>query len=225
MMKCICNDASTNRLCSTKYYHRKEAASALNAALADPSHQNHDEFGVCFTKTFCLAKSFFRNDTLGIIYTCDDDTRPLGFANECNDTTNVYYRVNMRGEKKRMPMPEYCCQLSDVDFCNLNFTSRIRNLDPTRRIANIQLQSSDYSNSQSSNQDGFNVNDYLMVSIMFVAALLILTFVTLCLSKALNIIRYCSFFSKENKFVQINMNVLASECERVKVSLKKELLK
>jgi len=123
----------------------------------------------------------------------------------------------MRGEKRRMPMPEYCCQLLDGDFCNLKFTSRIRNLDPPPmpRFSKLLLQSSD--------QDDVNVNDFLMICIICVTVLLLLACFTLCLSKALNMKRFGSFFSSDNKFVKINMNFPASEYgdEPAKVGLTK----
>jgi hypothetical protein len=208
MIKCFCNDIYENRLCSTKPNDKKIASTALISHNFNLS--NNKEYGLCRTETFCLANSVFRNDTLSIVFTCDYSKRPpLGYHfNECNDTTNVYYRVNMRGEKKQMPMPEYCCQLPDVDFCNLKFTSHIRKMDPMNLFNDIQLPSQLSSNAQSSfittDQEGVKINIFLMVSTVCVAALLVLALITslfLIVSKKLHL---RTLFSDQTKIEEQN---------------------
>jgi len=215
MIKCFCNDIYENRLCSTKLYDKKVASNALISNFFNLSTNN--EYGLCRTETFCLAKSVFRNDTLSIVFTCDFSKRPpLGYNfGECNDTTNVYYRVNMRGEKKRMPMPEYCCQLPDVDFCNLKFTSRIRNMDPMNLFNDIQMPSQSSSNAQSNfvatDQEGVKVNDFLMVSTVCVVALLVLALVTLLFLFVLKKAHQRSHLSKQTEIEELNQTSSVSK--------------
>jgi hypothetical protein len=146
MIKCFCNDQQTNPQCTKLYLNtRKNNAklSVLNVIEKNTnttsayffsnkrasknvyvsSGQNSSQ---CQTSSFCLAKAIFRNDTLSIVYSCDQQDMAK-IKNECNEKTNVYNRVSWRGEKRRSRLPEYCCRSSD--FCNMNFSKNLENLN------------------------------------------------------------------------------------------------
>ena len=149
MIKCLCNDVSKNSQCipnSPVQLHSFSPKQNLSGKLKLKHHVNvnlidektdvSNTFGFCHTNSLCRAKLVFKNDTLDIDYSCDQNTtRTTRATNNCDDKTNIYYSVDKRGEKKISPrLPQYCC--SSGDNCNSKFSSNLNNFNPLELLAN-----------------------------------------------------------------------------------------
>ena len=148
MNKCLCNDAHKNSQCipysfrQLKSFRENQNFSTnlklkqVNVNRIDKKTTVSNTYGFCLTNTLCLVRSVFKNDTLGIEYSCEQNTtRTTRSTNKCDDKTNIYYRVNVRGEEIRSArLPQYCC--SSGDFCNSKLGSNLDNFNPFKLFTN-----------------------------------------------------------------------------------------
>ena len=220
MIKCFCNDPYTNPQCVTKSYlntRKNNAKLSLKNVIENNTKTTRGYFfsnkrastnvyvssdqnsAQCQTSSFCLAKAVFRNDTLGIVYSCDQQDMTK-IKNECNEKTGVYYRVGWRGEKRRSRLPEYCCRSSD--FCNLNFSANLENLNAFKLLNTPSLNEINYINYHSGQEKLVKLNVHmitLMLSIVFVFLVAIFSILNVFFKKHIR-----TSISKETDIVDLN---------------------
>ena len=193
MIKCVCNVADKNSECmmfslplktfpAKKNWNKKLSHKDVIINRIAKKNTLSNTFGFCHTNSFCLAKSVYKNDTLGLDYSCEKNTtKTTRITNKCDDITNIYFRENARGKQIGSPrLPQYCC--SSSDFCNSNFGSKLDHFSPFKLLNSMkEIKKIDGNTVDGSGSGDQDINLYFHTSIVTIllALLVVLMFLAI----------------------------------------------